>query len=350
MRRVLNLGHREVSDSSPCYVIAEIGHNHQGSLEKCKDLIQAAVEAGADAVKLQKRNNRNLFTREMYNSPYNSENAFGSTYGEHREFLEFSKLEYLELKTFCHNLRVDFFSTAFDFESADFLEELDIPYFKIASGDLRNLPLIEYVARFGKPIFISTGGADFEDVQRVYDRIMPINSNICIMQCTSGYPCEYNELNLRVIETYRKEFPDVVVGFSSHDSGIASPVAGYVLGARVIEKHFTLNRTWKGTDHAFSLGPQGFRKMVRDIRRVEQALGDGIKRCYQSEEKPHYKMAKKIVAGRNLPIGHIISFEDLKFKSPADGVPPYRVNEFLGKKTLVALNEDDSVNFDVVEI
>lgn len=127
MRRVLNLGHREISDLSPCYVIAEIGHNHQGSLEKCKDLIQAAVESGADAVKLQKRNNRNLFTREMYNSPYNSENAFGSTYGEHREFLEFGESEYLELKAFCYNLKVDFFRQPLTSRVQTFLKNLIFP-------------------------------------------------------------------------------------------------------------------------------------------------------------------------------------------------------------------------------
>lgn len=350
MSRLMNLGSKVITDESACYVIAEVGHNHQGSLEKCMAIIDAAVAAGADAVKLQKRENKILYTRAMYNGAYNSENAFGATYGEHREFLEFGKSEYKELISYCREKGIDFFSTAFDFASADFLQELDVPFFKIASGDLKSLPLIEYVAKMGKPLFISTGGGEMDDVIRMHDRIKPLNPDICIMQCTAGYPPEYSELNLNVIKTYRDQFPETVVGFSSHDSGIVMPVVGYVLGARVVEKHFTLNRAWKGTDHAFSLGPEGMNKMVRDLKRVREALGDGVKRQYPSEKKPLTKMQKKIVANRPLRAGDVLSMADVAFKSPGDGLPPYRVDEMVGKKLKFDLAEDENLTFEALDL
>jgi sialic acid synthase len=333
----------EVSDDSDCYVIAEIGHNHQGSVEQCKKLFKAAKAAGADAVKLQKRNNRALFTKEMYDSPYNSENAYAPTYGAHREFLEFGHDEYLELKKYAKELGITFFSTAFDFPSADFLEEIDLPAYKIASGDITNTPLLKYIAKFGKPMIISTGGASPEEVRRAYDAVMPINTQICIMQCTSGYPPTFEELNLRVIQYYREAFPDIVIGFSAHDSGIAMGLAGYVLGARMVEKHFTLNRALKGTDHAFSLEPHGLEKMVRDLRRARIALGNGVKRRFPSEDAPLFKMGKKIVAARDLPAGHVLTEADLAYKCPSDGLPPYMYDQVLGKRLVTSLKEEQNI-------
>lgn len=333
----------EISDDSDCYVIAEIGHNHQGSVEQCKKLFKAAKAAGADAVKLQKRNNRALFTKEMYDSPYNSENAYAPTYGAHREFLEFGHDEYLELKKYAKELGITFFSTAFDFPSADFLEEIDLPAYKIASGDITNTPLLKYIAKFGKPMIISTGGASPEEVRRAYDAVMPINTQICIMQCTSGYPPTFEELNLRVIQSYREAFPDIVIGFSAHDSGIAMGLAGFVLGARMVEKHFTLNRALKGTDHAFSLEPHGLEKMVRDLRRARIALGDGVKRRFPSEDAPLFKMGKKIVAARDLPAGHVLTEADLAYKCPSDGLPPYMYDQVLGKRLVTSLKEEQNI-------
>jgi sialic acid synthase len=338
-----------INDNSDCYVIAEIGHNHQGSLEKAKGLFLHAKECGVNAVKLQKRHNRSLYTKALYETPYNHENSFGSTYGEHRETLEFEKDEYLELKHYSKELGITMFATAFDFASADFLEDLDMPAYKMASGDLRNTPLLKYVAKFGKPIFISTGGSLMEDVERAYDTIMPINSSLCIMQCTAMYPAEPEDMNLRVITTFRKRFPDIVIGLSDHQSGIAMAVAGYLLGARVIEKHFTLNRAWKGTDHAFSLEPTGLLKMVRDLHRARLAIGDGIKRPISNEEKALFKMGKKIVAARDLPAGHILTMNDVAIKSPNDGLPPYEIENIIGGQTLVPLKEDDNISFDVID-
>ena len=348
MARQFTIADRVISDDSAPFVIAEIGHNHQGDLKTAKDIFRAAAQSGASAVKLQKRDNRSLFTREMFNKPYDNENSFGATYGEHREALEFGKAEYEELLAEAARLDVTFFATAFDVPSADFLADLNVPAYKISSGDLTNTPLLRYVARIGKPMVISTGGGTLEDVQRAYDRIMPINSQLCILQCTAGYPVEFSELDLRVITTYRERFPDVVIGYSGHDNGIAMPLAAYMLGARVIEKHFTLSRSMKGTDHSFSLEPVGMKKMVRDLRRVQLALGDGRKKVYATEASPLLKMGKKLVAARDLPAGHVLTATDVAVKSPSDGLPPYYLDRVLGQALVRGLRTDDSITLDLL--
>lgn len=343
MDRTLQIESTQINDDSDCYVIAEIGHNHQGNLETAKELFRAAKECGVNAVKLQKRDNRSLYTREMYNKPYDNENSFGETYGQHREFLEFGIAEYKELQSFASELGLTFFATAFDFRSADFLAELNSPAFKIASGDLRNIPLLKYVAGFQKPVIVSTGGGTIEDVQRAYDAVMPINPQLAILQCTAGYPCAFEEMNLRVITSFRERFPDVVIGLSSHDSGIAMVVAAYILGARIVEKHFTLNRAMKGTDHAFSLERGGMRRVVRDLKRTRLALGDGVKSTYQSEVAPLLKMGKKLVAAVDLPANHVIRREDIAIKSPGDGLRPYEIDRVIGKVTRRPLKEDENI-------
>ena len=348
MAGTLTIGAREIGDHTRCYVIAEIGHNHQGSLEKARELFREAKLAGAHAVKLQKRDNRGLYTRAAYNKPYDNENSFGATYGEHREFLEFGSREYKELQRYARELDVDFFATAFDLASADFLAELDVPAFKIASGDLKSTPLLKHVAGFGRPIIISTGGAMMDDVQRAYDTIMPLNPQLGILQCTAGYPASFGELDLRVISQFRERFSGAVVGYSGHDNGIAMPVAAYVLGARIVEKHFTLNRAMKGTDHAFSLEPVGLRKMVRDLERTHQALGDGEKKVYDSEKAPIIKMGKSLVVARDLPAGHVLTQDDIVMKSPGGGIPPYELDKVIGCATLRPLYEDDFLTFEVL--
>lgn len=349
MERKLVIDGQEITDASECYVIAEIGHNHQGKIETAKELFRAAKECGAHAVKLQKRDNRSLYTKAMYNKAYDHENSFGTTYGEHREYLEFGKAEYEELKQFAKELGITFFATAFDFRSADFLAELDTPAFKIASGDLKNTPLLKYVAGFQKPMIVSTGGGTLEDVQRAYDAIMPINRQLCILQCTAGYPCAFEEMNLRVITSFRERFPDIIIGLSSHDNGIAMAVAGYMLGARVIEKHFTLNRAMKGTDHAFSLERAGMRRTVRDLQRARAALGTGIKATYESERAPLLKMGKKLVAARDLPANHKLTRADIAIKSPSDGLQPYELDRVLGMVTVRPIKEDENIDWEFLD-
>ena len=342
--RELVIGGRRIGDDTGCFVIAEIGHNHQGSVEQARELFALAKQCGVDAVKLQKRDNRGLFTRALYDSPYDNENSFGATYGAHREALELDRAAYAELRDCADELGLVFFATAFDEASADLLEELDLPAYKIASGDLRNTPLLRHVASFGKPLLVSTGGATIEDVDRAVEAVTAINPRLCLLQCTAAYPAAVEELNLGVITTYRERYPDVVVGLSDHQDGIAMAPVAYMLGARVIEKHFTLSHAAKGTDHAFSLMPEGMRKLVRDLRRVPVAIGDGVKRPLPSEEKPLQKMGKKLVAARALPAGHVVADGDLVAKSPADGgLPPYALDALVGRPLTRALAEEEAI-------
>jgi sialic acid synthase len=348
--RELTIDGVRIADDTDAWVIAEIGHNHQGSVEHAKELFAEAARCGANAVKLQKRDNRSLYTQEFFNKPYENENSYGPTYGLHREALEFDRAQYEELKAYTAELGITFFATAFDFKSAELLADLDLPAYKIASGDLTNTPLLRVVAELGKPMIVSTGGGTLDDVRRAYECVAEVNSEIGLLQCTAGYPAEWEELDLRVIDTYRQLFPEAVVGYSGHDNGIAMPIAAYVLGGRIVEKHFTLNRAMKGTDHRFSLEPVGLRKLVRDLQRARVALGDGSKLPYSSEADPIRKMGKKIVAARTLPAGHVLRPEDLALKSPADGgLPPYELDAVIGRTLRHPLAEDAAFTFDDLE-
>ena len=342
--RRLTIDGIEIHDGSDCYVIAEIGHNHQGDVEKAKQLIRAASDCGVDAVKFQKRNNRTLFTREFYDSPYDNENSFGPTYGEHREALELGRDAWIELRAYARELGTGFVAAAFDAPSADFLAELDITAFKFASGDLKNTPLQRHVAQFGKPMLLSTGGGTMEDIDRAVETILPINPQLAVLQCTAAYPAAAEDLNLRVITTLRERFPELVVGLSDHQSGIAMALVAYMLGARVFEKHFTLDHAWKGTDHPFSLMPDGLRRFVRDLHRIRPALGNDVKRPLPVEEPALRKMGKKLVAARDLDAGHVLTAADVAIKSPADGgLPPYELDRIVGMRLRRALRSDENV-------
>jgi N-acetylneuraminate synthase/sialic acid synthase len=349
-KRTMRIGATEVSDDGPCFVIAEIGHNHQGSLDTARQLFRAAADAGADAVKLQKRDNRSLFTREMYAKPYENENSYGRTYGEHREYLEFGVEEYTELRAYAAELGILFFSTAFDVPSVEFLEALDLPAYKVASADVTNVPLLRALAETGRPVLLSTGGAELSDVVTAHDILAAGGGDVAVLQCTAGYPAAWDELDLRVISTYRELFPDTVVGFSSHDNGIAMPVAAYVLGSRIVEKHFTLDRTMRGTDHKFSLEPQGLGKLVRDLQRTHHALGDGTKRVHDSERAPITKMAKKLVAARPLAPGHVLTADDVAVKSPGDGLAPTYWDEVIGARLLEPLDAEEPLRLSLLEL
>lgn len=296
MREVF-IGSRRIADSEPCYVIAELGHNHGGSTETAAALIKAAARAGAHAVKLQKRSNETLYSSELLNQPYDNEHSYGATYGEHRAALELGLGGYVSCRAVALGFRLEFFATAFDEASADFLMRVGVPAIKIASGGLTDAPLLQHVAGLGVPIILSTGGGTWEDVDRAVNLLSAGRSPFALLHCTAAYPVlNYAELNLLAIVEMRARYPDTVIGWSGHDSGIAMSLVAYAYGARILEKHFTLNRALKGTDHAFSLEPSGLRKLCRDLDRAHAASGDGIKRLYESERKPLAKMRRVVTA------------------------------------------------------
>ncbi len=327
------------------YFIAEIGHNHSGDIEQCKSMFKAAKESGVNAVKLQKRFNKELFTREFYDSPYSGVNSYGKTYGEHREALEFDWEQYKELKAYCEELGITFFATAFDFKGIDFLEKLGVPCHKISSFDLLNTPLQKYVAQTGKPIILSTGGGTYDDVQRAYETIMPINPNLVLLHCTTSYPTETQYIHLLCIDEYKKRYPELTIGFSDHFRGNVFGPSAYVLGARVFEKHFTLNRKWKGTDQAFSSEPADMKGYIDDINTVMLAL-DKNKHLDNCEIKPLYKMGKKLVASRQLRAGKRLEASDIRIISPNDGLPPYEFDNIIGKVLVRDIKEEENLSWD----
>lgn len=339
----IKLGKRIINYQSPAYVIAEIGHNHQGSVDLCEKIIEAAAAAGADCVKLQKRDNKTQFTHAAYNAIYNSENSFGRTYGDHREFLEFNKEQFLRVKSKAEACGLDFCSTAFDIPSVDFLLDIGVSHIKIASGDLVNTPLLTYASATGIPLIVSTGASTLEDVDRAVEVLSRGASQFALLQCTSGYPANHEELSIAVIQTYAKRYSETIVGFSSHENGIAMPLVAYALGARIIEKHFTTDRTMKGTDQALSLSPSGMRRMCRDLKNAHVAMGDGEKRVYPSEIKNIQKQRKSIVAARAIKAGDRICESMLALKVPSNGLPPYRIAEIIGAVAIENIAEDECI-------
>jgi N-acetylneuraminate synthase/sialic acid synthase len=343
MARTFEIDGTTISDTSPCYVIAEIGANHQGRLDLAKDLIRAAKDSGADAAKFQKRDNQSLYTKAMYDSPYGGVNSFGESYGAHRNALELDTSAYAELLVFARSLEITFLASAWDFPSVDLLHKLQIPAFKACSGDLTNIPLLEHMAATGRPIILSTGGGELDDVDRAQAAICAINPELAILQCTSAYPTSLEDLHLGVIPTLRGQYPDLVVGLSDHYPGTDMAAVAYALGARIIEKHFTLDRSWPGTDQAFSLLPAELRHMVDTLGKARKAIGDGCKSLLPQEKAPILKLRKKLVAARDLPSGHILTANDLAIKSPGGGLAPHQIHLVIGQRTLRRLAKDQTL-------
>jgi len=345
MTKLKNLFNKQNIKTLDPFVIAEIGHNHKGSLEIAKELFFSAKSCGADAVKLQKRSNVDLYTNDFYNRIYESENSYGKTYGQHREYLEFGKKEYKDLIKYAKKIDLEFLCTPFDFVSLIFLEELNIKAYKIASADLVNLPLQTAIAKTKKPIFLSTGGGNFVDIDRAVKNISKINKKLSILHCTAAYPVELKDMHLNVIKVLKKKYPNNPIGLSDHENGIDAAPLGYMLGARIFEKHFTLDRSWKGTDHAFSLEPEGLRKLIRNLRRIPLILGSKNKKILSSEKMPLQKMYKSIVASRDLKKDTILKYSDISFKSPGGGLKPYEYKKILNKKTKIEIKKDQLILF-----
>lgn len=335
------IGDTRISDDAPAYLIAEIGHNHQGNLDLAKQLIRVAAQAGASAVKLQKRSNRDLFTAEAYAAPYSGPNVFGATYGEHREALEFDMAQYAELQAYADDLGIAFFATAFDAPSADFLARLGVPAIKMASGDIRSTPLLDYVASLGIPMIVSTGTADLADVERAVGTIYRHHDQFALLQCTAQYPVRDETLNLRVVADYRQRFRGQPVGLSYHSPFSAPALAAYCLGGRVFEVHVTLGRSMRGTDHAFSMEPDELGDLVAALAALERQLGSPVKRSLPEEAPARIKMGKSLIATRALPAGHVLTLADLALKSPGGHNEPHQLAQYVGLELSRPLAADD---------
>lgn len=285
--KVVRVGERMVGPGHPCYVIAEIGINHNGSLETAKQLIDVAVESGCDAVKFQKRTVDIVYTADELARP--RENPFGPTNGDLKRALEFGHDTYREIDRYCRTKGIAWFASCWDEASVDFIEKFGPPCYKIASASLTDDALLRHHAAMRRPIILSTGMSTIEQIQHAAETLAV--DDLILLHCNSTYPAKLEELNLRALQTLQRMF-DAPVGYSGHEVGLPTTLAAVALGAAVVERHVTLDRAMWGSDQAASLEPAGLKRLVRDIRAIERALGDGIKCVWESERPVMAKLRR----------------------------------------------------------
>jgi N-acetylneuraminate synthase len=288
--KIVKIGNKQVGDGKPCYIVAEIGINHNGDIELAKRLISVAVAAGCDAVKFQKRTVDVVYTPEELAKP--RESPFGTTNGDLKRGLEFTLGEYAQIDHYCREVKMPWFASCWDEASVDLIAEFDVPCFKIASASLTDDNLLRRTRAKGKPIILSTGMSTLAEIDHAIEVLG--KENLILLHACSTYPAHYEELNLRCIPTLRERY-GVPVGYSGHESGLPSSVASVALGACMMERHITLDRAMWGSDHAASLEPNGITRLISYIRLVEKSMGDGVKRVWESEQ-PVIKKLRRVAA------------------------------------------------------
>ena len=331
---------------SKVFIIAEAGVNHNGSTELAKKLIDAAVEAGTDAVKFQTFKADKLVSKRAQKADYQKQ----TTLADEKQYEMIKKLELDEnahriLISYCKEKKIMFLSTPFDHDSIDLLNSFQMTIFKIPSGEITNLPYLRHVGSLGKEVILSTGMANLSEVQDALEVLIKAGTSkekISVLHATTEYPCPIGEVNLRAMQTIKATF-GVKVGYSDHTQGIEVPIAAVAMGACVIEKHFTLDRTMEGPDHKASLEPDELKAMVQAIRHIEQALGDGVKRPSESEQKNISVARKSILASRSIKIGETFSDDNLVVKRPGNGISPMRWDEIIGHKAIRNFSEDELI-------
>ena len=316
------------------FIIAEAGVTHNGLLELAKKLVDVAVEAGADAVKFQTFNADKLVNKGAQKAEYQKRttSAKESQY-EMIKKLELDENAHRELVSYCAQKKIMFLSTPFDHGSIELLNSLNMPIFKVPSGEITNLPYLRHIGRLGKEVILSTGMANLGEIEAALGILVQGGvtlDKITVLHATTEYPCPIEEVNLRAMQTIRAAF-GVKVGYSDHTQGIEVPIAAVAMGAYVIEKHLTLDRGMEGPDHKASLEPEELKMMVKAIRHIEQALGDGIKKPSKSENKNINIARKSIVASREIKAGEPFSVENMTIKRPGNGISPMRWDEIIGK-------------------
>ena len=315
----------------PCYIIAEIGENHNGKLSLAKKLIDASIESGVNAVKFQKRDLKSLYRKESLENPNSESQGFEILLAELQE-VELTKNGYMEIIDYCKKKKITFLCTPWDMPSVDFLEELDIAAYKISSGDMTNFPLIKYVSKTRKPMIISTGMSKIEEIEKMVSFVKEQNIPFVILHANSTYPSPIESLDLNLIPEFRKKF-DLLVGFSGHEIGIIGSITAANMGAVIIERHITLDKTMKGLDHSSSLEPNEFKEMVSLIRLSEKAKGKSIKKMTRAEVLQREVVSKSIVCVLDICKGEIFSDKNIEAKGPEKGLSAQYFFDIIGKKS-----------------
>jgi N,N'-diacetyllegionaminate synthase len=328
-------------------IIAEAGVNHNGDINLAKELIDVAADAGVDYVKFQTFNSKKLVSKNAQKAAYQKQNTNNQMESQlvMLQKLELSKEAHYELIAYCATKNIKFLSTGFDLESIQFLNDLNIDLFKVPSGEITNLPYLRKIGELGKPVIISTGMANMDEIEDALKLILKAGTSLCnvtILHCNTEYPTPMCDVNLKAMLTIKEKFK-VDVGYSDHTLGIEIPIAAVALGAKVIEKHFTLDKNMEGPDHKASLEPNELKAMIAAIRNIEKALGNGIKEPSPSEMKNKPIARKSIVANKSIKKGELFSEQNITIKRPGNGICPMLWDEYVGKKATKDYNEDDLI-------
>jgi N,N'-diacetyllegionaminate synthase len=345
--KTVRLGNVEIGMGNSPYIIAEIGSNHNGDMKLCRRLIDAAAESGAHAVKFQSWTDKSLIAEEEYarNTSYSDKKKHFGSLREMVSTYQLTAEQHYEVALYCKDRDIVFCSTPFSIGEADLLEELDVPFFKIASMDIVHLSLLKHVARKQRPVIVSTGMSTMAEIEQAVDTIRAEgNEQIVLLHCVSIYPPEYDTIHLRNMETLHEAF-DLPVGFSDHTLGVSIPLAAIALGACVIEKHFTLDQEMEGWDHAISANPAQMKTIVEEGRHIVSALGDRKRTVTAAEMEKRAKFRRSLVTTRPLESGHVLTSSDLDAKRPGTGIRPDEIGYVLGRKLALDMTTDQVLNW-----
>tara|TARA_R110002050_G_scaffold266668_1_gene408104 strand:- start:293 stop:1339 length:1047 start_codon:yes stop_codon:yes gene_type:complete len=340
----IQIGKYTINNTTPTFIIAEAGVNHNGDINIAKQLIDLASESGVNAVKFQTFKTEHLILTNVKKAPYQEKTTdINESQMDMLKNLEVTKEQNLKLKKYCEEKNIIFLTTPFDEVSLDELDELDLLAYKIASTDTTNLPFLEKVAKKGKPIFLSTGMSFLSEIQMALETICKYNKNIILLQCSANYPIEDNEVNLGVIETFKKSF-DILVGYSDHSVGMGAAPFAIPMGAKVIEKHFTLDKSSNGPDHKASLSPEELKELVKVIRRVDTFMGSPIKKPNLSEINTRKSLQKCLVASCNIKKEEKFSENNIIAKrTGGEGISPIYYKDILNKTATIDYKKDDII-------
>jgi sialic acid synthase SpsE len=331
-----------------CYIIAEAGLNHNGSIEIAKQLIDIAALAGADAVKFQKRTVDKLAVKAVLDAEDNRFPEFGKTYREIREHLEFNYNQYIELKNYSEAKGVDFLVTAFDMDAVDFLESIGVNKYKVASHSLTNYDLLGYIAERQKPAILSTGMAEFDEIDRAVGIFTSLNVPLALMHCISAYPTPLDECNLNMINVLKQRY-GLITGYSGHELGYLPSLVAVSMGAQLIERHYTLSKSMVGFDHKISLEPDELIAMIRDIRLISKIQGTGHKHVSDTEMITRKKYHVSMVSSCEIPAGTILTEKHVTYRNPGTGIPRKQAHTVIGKTVINTIPEDELLSPDMFE-
>jgi len=348
MEKYIQIGNRKIGTGRPVFIIAEAGVNHNGNLKLAKKMVDSAKSSGADAIKFQTFKAEKMATPDAPKARYQESAVSSESQFEMLKSLELSEFDFVKLFNYCKKKKIIFLSTPFDADSAEFLYKLSVPIFKISSGELTNTLLLLQIAKYGKPIILSTGMATMQEVKDAVRMIYSTgNKKLILLHCTSNYPARFVDLNLKAIKTLRKAF-NIPVGYSDHTEGMHAAIYAIAMGACVIEKHFTLNRNFHGPDHKFSLEPKKLFEMIKNIRDIEKVIGNGIKIPAKSEDEIKKAARKSIVADTDIRKGVRLTEDMVAFKRPGTGIEPKYLNRIIGRRLKFNIEKDRVFTWDLI--